>query len=120
MVRPAGVRARARASGASSGAGACRWSTAAPYRLPRIVGLGRALDLILTGREIDAAEAYDIGFANRVVPDGDALADRGGAGRADRRAPVECVVHDRMSTYEGARAWASTTRWPTRTATGAR
>ena len=42
-------------------------------RLPRIVGLGRALDLILTGREFDASEAYDIGFANRVVPDGDAL-----------------------------------------------
>ena len=41
------------------------------YRLPRIVGLGRALDLILTGREFDAAEAYDIGFATLVVPDGD-------------------------------------------------
>src|SRR3954470_8491693 len=43
------------------------------YRLPRIVGLGRALDLILTGREFDAAEAYDIGFVNRVVPIGSAL-----------------------------------------------
>src|SRR5437764_9575021 len=39
------------------------------YRLPRIVGLGRALDLILTARQFDAAEAYDIGFATLVVPD---------------------------------------------------
>src|SRR6266576_6858374 len=37
-------------------------------RLPRIVGLGRALDLILTGRPVDAAEAYRIGLADRVVP----------------------------------------------------
>ena len=59
------------------------------YRLPRIVGLGRALDLILTGREFDVAEAYDIGFANRVVPDGDSARRRRRPGRADRRAPVE-------------------------------
>src|SRR3954451_787354 len=44
------------------------------YRLPRIVGLGRALDLILTGREIDATEAERIGFVNRIVPAGGALA----------------------------------------------
>ncbi len=43
------------------------------YRLPRIVGLGRALDLILTGREFDVAEAERIGFVNRVVPAGGAL-----------------------------------------------
>ena len=43
------------------------------YRLPRIVGLGRALDLILTGREFDAAEAERIGFVDRVVADGAAL-----------------------------------------------
>src|SRR5690554_3086884 len=43
------------------------------YRLPRLVGLGRALDLILTGREIDAEEAERMGFVNRVVPDGSAL-----------------------------------------------
>ena len=44
------------------------------YRLPQIVGLGRALDLILTGREIGAEEAERMGFVNRVVPDGEALA----------------------------------------------
>lgn len=39
-------------------------------RLPRLVGLSRALDLILTGREIGAREAHEFGLANRVVPDG--------------------------------------------------
>src|SRR5499426_1324674 len=43
------------------------------YRLPRIVGLGRALDLVLTGRELDAAEAERIGFVDRLVPTGTAL-----------------------------------------------
>ncbi|WP_027344726.1 crotonase/enoyl-CoA hydratase family protein [Hamadaea tsunoensis] len=41
-------------------------------RLPRIVGAGRAADLILTGRPVDAAEAYAIGLVNRVVPRGTA------------------------------------------------
>ena len=43
-------------------------------RLPRIVGHGRALDLILTGRPVGAAEALAIGLANRVVPRGEARA----------------------------------------------
>src|SRR5690606_1909924 len=43
-------------------------------RLPRIVGLGRALDLILTGRAVSAEEALAMGLVNRVVDDGRALA----------------------------------------------
>ena len=42
-------------------------------RLPRIVGHGRAMDLILTGRAVGAAEALAMGLVNRVVPDGEAL-----------------------------------------------
>ncbi len=42
-------------------------------RLPRIVGMGRAMELILTGKVIDAQEAYRIGLANEVVPKGEGL-----------------------------------------------
>ena len=71
------------------------------YRLPRIVGLGRALDLVLTGREFDAAEAYDIGFAARVVPDGTALETAVALAEQIAASPWPAVVHDRMSLYEG-------------------
>jgi enoyl-CoA hydratase len=70
-------------------------------RLPRIVGLGRALDLILTGRPVDAAEALSMGLANRVVPKGEAI-------RAARELavhlldfPFECLLTDRASVYAG-------------------
>jgi enoyl-CoA hydratase len=70
-------------------------------RLPRIVGLGRALDLIMTGRPVAADEALAMGLANRVVEPGRAV----DAARelADRIAafPFECVLADRASTYAG-------------------
>jgi enoyl-CoA hydratase len=71
------------------------------YRLPRVVGLGRALDLILTGREFDAEEAERIGFVNRVVPAGNAL--QAAIEMADDIAsfPWRAVVNDRRSVYEG-------------------
>ena len=53
-------------------------------RLPRIVGMGRALDMILTGRPVGAREALEMGLANRVVADG-ACARRGRAARARDR-----------------------------------
>jgi enoyl-CoA hydratase/carnithine racemase len=42
----------------------------APYRLPRMIGMGRAKDLILTGEPISAEKAEQIGLVSRVVPDG--------------------------------------------------
>jgi enoyl-CoA hydratase len=41
-------------------------------RLPRLIGMGHAMDLILTGRKVEAAEALQVGLANRVVPTGQA------------------------------------------------
>jgi enoyl-CoA hydratase len=71
------------------------------YRLPRIVGLGRALDLILTGREIDAAEADRMGFVDRVVSAGTALEAARALAAAIAASPWECVVSDRRSVYDG-------------------
>ena len=71
------------------------------YRLPRIVGLGRALDLILTGREIGAAEAASIGLVDRVVPDGAVLAAATELAESIAAFPWRCVVSDRRSVYEG-------------------
>jgi enoyl-CoA hydratase len=71
------------------------------YRLPRIVGLGRALDLILTGREIDAAEADRMGFVDRVVSAGTALEAARALAAEIAASPWECVVSDRRSVYDG-------------------
>jgi enoyl-CoA hydratase len=71
------------------------------YRLPQIVGLGRALDWILTGREVPAAEAERAGFVTRLVPDGDALAAAVELAGAIAEKPWTCVTHDRASVYEG-------------------
>lgn len=71
------------------------------YRLPQIVGLGRALDLILTGREIGAEEAERIGFVNRVVPDGEALPAAIALAAEIAAFPWLGVVNDRKSVYAG-------------------
>jgi enoyl-CoA hydratase len=65
------------------------------------VGLGRALDLVLTGREIDATEAERIGFVDRLVPAGGAL--DAAVELADQIAgfPWPCVVSDRQAVYDG-------------------
>jgi enoyl-CoA hydratase len=69
-------------------------------RLPRIVGLGRALDLILTGPPLDAAEAHRIGLADRVVPPGEARAAAETLAAEIASFPQECLRNDRMSAYE--------------------
>ena len=71
------------------------------YRLPRIVGLGRALDLILTGREIDAVEAERIGLVDRVVPAGTALAAAVELATEIAGFPWRAVLNDRQAVYDG-------------------
>lgn len=65
---------RVAARGATFGVFCRRWGVplvdGGTVRLPRVVGEGRALDLILTGRPVRADEAYAMGLANRVVPRG--------------------------------------------------
>ena len=68
-------------------------------RLPRIVGQGRALDMILTGRPVDAAEALAIGLANRVAPAGGALAAASQLAHEIVRFPALCMKTDRLSAY---------------------
>src|SRR5581483_968771 len=69
-------------------------------RLPRIVGLGRALDMILTGRPVDASEALAIGLTNRVVPKGTARQAAEELARQIAAFPQLCLRADRRSAYE--------------------
>ncbi|MGQ2929499.1 MAG: crotonase/enoyl-CoA hydratase family protein [Sphingopyxis sp.] len=68
-------------------------------RLPRIVGQGRALDMILTGRPVDAQEAHRIGLADRLVPDGTALPAALALARQIAAFPQLCMNSDRISAY---------------------
>ncbi len=69
-------------------------------RLPRLIGLSRALDLILTGRAIDAQEALTIGLANRVVEAGQSLSAAQELAAALARFPQTCLRQDRLSALE--------------------
>ena len=71
-------------------------------RLPRIVGLGRALDLILTGRAVSADEALAMGLVNRVVPKGQARAEAEALAAQLAALPQTCMRGDRRSAYEQA------------------
>jgi len=68
-------------------------------RLPRLIGMSRALDMILTGRPVEAAEALSFGLANRVVPAGEALASAVGLAHDIARFPQLCMNTDRASAY---------------------
>jgi enoyl-CoA hydratase len=70
-------------------------------RLPRVVGHGRAMDMILTGRAVDAKEAYAWGLANRLVPKGEALKAAVGLAKEIARFPQACMRADRASAYAG-------------------
>jgi enoyl-CoA hydratase len=69
-------------------------------RLPRIVGMGRALDMILTGRPVPAEEALRMGLADRVVPDGASRSVAEALAREIAAFPQLCMRSDRLSAYE--------------------
>ncbi len=69
-------------------------------RLPRLIGQSRAMDLILTGRPVASDEALAIGLANRVVPDGQALASAVELARQIAAFPQTCMRHDRRSAID--------------------
>ncbi len=70
-------------------------------RLPRVIGQGRAMDMILTGRPVDAQEALSWGLANRVVKAGEARAAAVTLAKEIARFPQACLRADRASAYAG-------------------
>ncbi|MFL5296028.1 MAG: crotonase/enoyl-CoA hydratase family protein [Phenylobacterium sp.] len=66
-------------------------------RLPRLIGASRAMDLILTGRPVDAAEAHAIGLANYLAPKGGALAKSLEIAERLCAFPQLCMRNDRLS-----------------------
>lgn len=69
-------------------------------RLPRLIGLSHALDLILTGRPVQGDEALRMGLANRLVEPGSALAHALEEAHALALLPQRCLRSDRLSAYE--------------------
>ncbi len=69
-------------------------------RLPRLIGMGHALDLILTGRGVGADEALRMGLVNRVVPKGTARPEAEKLAAELARLPQTCMRHDRLSAYQ--------------------
>ncbi|MES5817868.1 crotonase/enoyl-CoA hydratase family protein [Streptomyces sp. RG80] len=69
-------------------------------RLPRLIGTGRALDMILTGRPVPASEAHEMGLANRVVPTGTSRAVAEELAAAVAEFPQACLRSDRASVLD--------------------
>jgi enoyl-CoA hydratase len=69
-------------------------------RLPRLVGMGHAMDLILTGRKVEAAEALRMGLANRLVPHGAARQAALELAQQLAKFPQATMLSDRMNAYQ--------------------
>lgn len=69
-------------------------------RLPRLIGHSRALDMILTGRAVDACEAHSFGLVNRLCEAGTALETALELARTISAFPQDCLRADRQSSYE--------------------
>lgn len=91
--------------GAKFGVTCRRWNVplvdGGTQRLPRIVGLGHAMDLILSGRVIDAHEAYRMGLVNEVVPEGGALTRARALARTLCEHPQGAMRSDKRSVIKG-------------------
>lgn len=83
-----------------------RWgvpmSDGTTVRLPRLIGEGRALEMLITGRAVDAEEALAWGLANQVVPAGEALAAARAMAADIVKVPQIALRSDRCSAYEQA------------------
>jgi enoyl-CoA hydratase len=69
-------------------------------RLPRLIGMSRALDMILTGRPVTAQEAYQWGLANRLVEDGQSREEAEQLAKEIAKFPTICMRNDRLSVYK--------------------
>lgn len=70
-------------------------------RLPSLIGVSRAMDMVLTGRPVGAREALDMGLVNRVVPDGQSRRAAEALARELAAFPQTCLRQDRLSLLEG-------------------
>lgn len=69
-------------------------------RLPRLIGLSRAMDMILTGRPVTAQEAFEWGLANHIVDDGKSRIEAEKLAKIIAEFPQTCMRNDRMSAYQ--------------------
>jgi enoyl-CoA hydratase len=76
-------------------------------RLPRLVGMGRAMEIIMTGRKVTAEESSRIGLCERIVPHGQAREAAEAMAQEIARFPQACMRADRLSAY---RAWGKSVR----------